>query len=140
MSDRKQVIILTAAFLCVAIILAIGAWQLSIDAAKIDTKLFFVTIAVMLCGGSLGLIVGMLASPVNATEKAHLTDIAATASALVSGYLASTAEGFLQRVLSVDHLFGDSINGYRVAAFICTFVLAAYVSFAWRKYFPPPRD
>ncbi len=99
-----------------------------------DTKLSVaLNFAVLVFGASLGWIVGIVVSPYSRTEQQQFTALSKALAAFASGYLVGKLDKLLEKLLDPSFAL-ESVNGFRLLAFVSGFAIAMVLTFVYRQY------
>lgn len=101
--------------------------------SSLSPNRFYLNLLISLLGGLVGWILGNITSPTNADEKNTFTQLGATISTFLSGYIVSKLDRFLEKVLFRD----DQINQdswTSASFFVSALIIVALTVFLNRFY------
>jgi len=105
------------------------AWEL----AGGDIHSFALTVSIVVFAVAAGFVMGVLASPLDPTEKEDFFKYGKAAAAFVSGYILSAVHDTLARIFSPELVFSQD-GGFRILSFGTGFMVALLWIFGWRRY------
>lgn len=98
-----------------------------------DIKASSINLLLVVLGLALGWLFGILLSPYTTSEKNRFSEYSKAFGVFASGYLIGKIDKVLEEILKTDFLF-DSVHGFRVMAFLASFIISLVVTFVFRSY------
>lgn len=98
-----------------------------------DNKAAAFNLLIVALGLSLGWLSGILLSPYSDEEGKKFTQYAKAFGVFVSGYLIGKIDKVIEKMLEPAFIL-DSVNGFRIMAFVASVIIALVVAFAFRRY------
>jgi hypothetical protein len=90
-------------------------------------------LAVVVFGYSTGWVVGVVISPYSKSESDRFTVLTKAIGAFASGYLVGKLDKLVEQLFRPDFLL-ESVNGFRMIAFMSTCLVSMIVTFIYRTY------
>jgi hypothetical protein len=100
-----------------------------------DNKSFALSVAIIAFGLVLGFCSGILISPIDEKERFQFSEYVKAGAAFGSGFFVAKLNQTVSDMLGPTvMLMGDAVGGFRVVAFVTSFIVGLMWMFGWRRY------